>query len=129
MRKLIFLLLLISAFLTVVLFADAEKAEKKTDEEAKTEEKAETSGKTVARGLTTIEIPHTATVNGALDKKVIEEHVRKILPKLRFCYENGVRKHPEIAGIIVLNFVIQSTGDVSESKIVSTTMNDSGVEK
>ena len=36
MKKFIFLLLFISAFLTVVLFADAEKAEKKTDEEAKT---------------------------------------------------------------------------------------------
>ena len=36
MKKLIFLLLLISAFLTVVLFADAEKAEEKPDEEAKT---------------------------------------------------------------------------------------------
>lgn len=128
MKKLIFLLLSISAFLTVVLFADAEKAEEKPDK-AKTEEKAETSGKIVARGLTTIEIPHSATVKGALDKKVIEEHVRKILPKLRFCYENGVRKHPEIAGIIVLDFVIQPTGDVSESKVVSTTMNDSDVEK
>lgn len=129
MKKLIFLLLFISAFLTVVLFADAEKAEEKPDK-AKTEEKAETSGKIVARGLTTTEIPpHSSTVNGALDKKIIEEHVRKILPKLRFCYENGVRKHPEIAGIIVLDFVIQPTGDVSESKVVSTTMNDSDVEK
>ena len=36
MKKLIFLLLLISAFLTALLFADAEKAEKKTDEETKT---------------------------------------------------------------------------------------------
>ena len=130
MKKLIFLFLLISTFLTVVLFADPEKAEEKPDEEVRTEEKAETSGKIVARGLTTIEIPpHSSTVNGALDKKVIEEHVRKILPKLRFCYENGVRKHPEIAGIVVLDFVIQPTGDVSESKVVSTTMHDSGVEK
>ena len=129
MKKLILLLLLISAFLTVVLFADAEKAEEKPEEEVKTEEKAETSGKIVSRGLSTTEIPHTATVNGALDKKVIEEHVRKILPKLRYCYENGVRKHPEIAGIVVLDFIIQPTGDVSESKVVSTTMNDSGVEK
>jgi TonB family protein len=119
MKKILFLLFITAAFLYGCASAESEKKE----------EKAETSGKIVARGLTTAENPHTATVNGALDKKVIEEHVRKILPKLRFCYENGVRKHPEIAGIIVLDFVIQSTGDVSESKVVSTTMNDSGVEK
>lgn len=129
MKKVLFLVLSAAAFFTALLFADGVNPGEKSEETTETEEKSETNGKIVARGLTTIQIPNVATVKGPLDKKVIDEHVRKIVPKLRFCYENGVLKHPEIAGTVVLEFVIQPTGNVTESKVVSTTMDDSDVEK
>ena len=118
MKKVLFLLLSVAVFFTALLFADVVKTEENS-EETETEEIR----------LTAIQILNSAMVKGALNYKVVDDHVREIMPKLRLCYENGVRKHPEIAGIIVLKFVIQPTGNVSESKVVTTTMNDSDVEK
>ena len=87
------------AFFTVLLFAEEDKAEKKADE---------TSSKLVARGVTTIQTSDPTIAKGNFDKKVIEEHVRKILPKIRYCYENGLVKNYEINGRIVAEFVIQT---------------------
>ena len=120
MKKSLFFILLSAAFFTVLLFAEEDKAEKKADE---------TSSKLVARGVTTIQTSDPTIAKGNFDKKVIEEHVRKILPKIRYCYENGLAKNYEINGRIVVEFVIQTTGKVSDSKVAETTMNDSDVEK
>lgn len=117
MKKILFLILLSALFLYGCASTE------------KTEETTENRKKVVARGTITIEIPNSTTVQGSLDKKVINEYVRKILPKLRFCYENGLKKNPELAGGVVVKFVIQENGSVGESKVVETTMNNLGVEK
>ena len=80
MKKILFLVLLVASF-----FYGCASAEK-------TEETTENRKKVVARGTITIEIPNSTTIQGSLDKKVIDEYVRKILPKLRFCYEKGLKK-------------------------------------
>ncbi len=90
--------------------------------------------KTTARKLSLmINFNSDKTVNaseimGAIDRAVIDGHIRKNLAKIYWCYEKELNKNPALAGKIVINFVISSTGNVSLSKLERSTMNAPAVE-
>ena len=65
---------------------------------------------------------------GALDRSVIDAYIRRNLAKVLWCYENGLKKNPGIAGRVVINFVISANGDVVSSKVQKTTLGNAEIE-
>jgi hypothetical protein len=52
---------------------------------------------------------------GGLDKAVIRRYIRRQLDKVRYCYEKELLAHPELAGTIATEFLIEPDGTVSSS--------------
>ncbi len=65
-----------------------------------------------------------ATVRGALDRDIIRRIVRSHINEIRYCYERKLVQDPSLAGNVTVNFVINSEGDVTSSKVTSTTIRD-----
>lgn len=93
------------------------------------------SGKFYARCVRTagesdkrILVRDRAVVMGALDRSVIDAYIRRNLAKVLWCYENGLKKNPGIAGRVVINFVISANGDVVSSKVQKTTLGNAEIE-
>lgn len=61
---------------------------------------------------------------GTLDKDAIRKVVRAHIDEVRACYNEGLKRDPELAGRIVLEFVIAAEGAVSQVKIAETTVPD-----
>lgn len=68
-----------------------------------------------------------ATVKGALDKDIIRRIVRAHINEIRVCYDKGLLKDAALAGKVVVDFTIGSTGKVTASSISSTTLSDKTV--
>ncbi|MEC7987640.1 MAG: AgmX/PglI C-terminal domain-containing protein [Myxococcota bacterium] len=68
------------------------------------------------------------TVLGGLDKRWIDAVIRKNLPQIRYCYKREQSKNPNIAGKVVVKFVIAKDGSVSKTRIRSTTLSSKAVE-
>ena len=71
----------------------------------------------------------TPVIMGALNKCTIDSYLRKSEGEIKKCHENGLKKNPEIAGRVLINFVISASGDVSSSKVLRTTLDNAEVEK
>jgi outer membrane biosynthesis protein TonB len=56
-----------------------------------------------------------AEVDGALDKDLIRRIVRAHIDEVRYCYNEGLEHDPELAGRVVVDFVIGSEGKVTRS--------------
>ena len=65
---------------------------------------------------------------GSLDKSVIDRVVRMRLNQVRACYERGLQLRPELAGKVVVKFVIGKDGTVSSLRMRSSTLGDETVE-
>ena len=64
---------------------------------------------------------------GTLDKDAIRKVVRAHLDEVRACYNEGLKRDPELAGRIVLGFVISAAGAVSQATIAESTVPDTQV--
>jgi hypothetical protein len=53
---------------------------------------------------------------GKLPPDVIKRIVRANYPRFRACYEHGLTAHPELKGIVAVEFVIDESGAVLEAK-------------
>lgn len=53
-----------------------------------------------------------AQISGALPEEVIRRIVRQSFGRFRLCYENGLRKKPDLQGRITTRFVIDASGAV-----------------
>ncbi len=69
-----------------------------------------------------------AIVLGALDKSLVDAVVRRHLNQIRYCYQRELTKDPQLAGKIVVKFVISKDGTVSSASTKSSTMGNSAVE-
>lgn len=56
-----------------------------------------------------------AEVDGALDKDLIRRIVRAHIGEVRYCYNEGLEHDPELAGRVVVDFVIGPEGKVTRS--------------
>ena len=63
-------------------------------------------------------------VEGPLDPLVVRRVVRAHTNDLRYCYNGGLVGDPGLAGRVVVDFEILTTGMVGESKLTSTTLSD-----
>ncbi|MCP4675133.1 MAG: energy transducer TonB [Deltaproteobacteria bacterium] len=73
-------------------------------------------------------IPGKSTVTGSLSKEVIRRVVRRHINEVKFCYEQGLRKRPDISGRVAVKFLISRSGAVQGAAVTSSTLDDPGVE-
>lgn len=64
---------------------------------------------------------------GVLDKEAIRKVVRAHIVEVRDCYNEGLKKDPELAGRIVVGFEIAASGAVGRSEISESTLADAQV--
>lgn len=69
------------------------------------------------------------SVDGSLDPKQISAAIKRRLAGIKNCYEQALKRNPKLAGKIVIAFVIDENGKVSEASVDSDSMGDSGVAK
>ena len=70
-----------------------------------------------------------AVVKGSIPKGVIRRIVRGHKQQIRFCYEQGLRRRPDLSGRVAVRFVISGRGVVINSTVLDTSLGDPGVEK
>src|SRR5690625_374986 len=73
--------------------------------------------------------PGTASIQGQLDREIIERVIREHRREIRACYTQQLRRNPDLEGKITISFVVDMSGNVASSRIGSTTMNNSAVEE
>jgi hypothetical protein len=65
---------------------------------------------------------------GSLDKEIIRRVVREHMAQIRYCYERELTKTPGIYGKIVMKWIINGQGKVTQAKVAETQMNNKNVE-
>jgi hypothetical protein len=73
-------------------------------------------------------IPGVATAKGSLDKEIIRRVVRLHLNEVKYCYDQELVHRAGLEGRISVQFIIAGTGQVINSFVQSTTMNNVRVE-
>ncbi|MCA9649318.1 MAG: AgmX/PglI C-terminal domain-containing protein [Myxococcales bacterium] len=68
-----------------------------------------------------------AQVTGALDKDTIRRIVRAHINEVRGCYNKGLASDPNLAGRLVIQFVIDELGLVASALVAETTLSDPDV--
>ncbi|HEY4188740.1 MAG TPA: AgmX/PglI C-terminal domain-containing protein [Polyangia bacterium] len=69
-----------------------------------------------------------ASVRGSLDKEIIRRIIRRHINEVKFCYEEELVKKPELAGRLLVQFMISGTGQVISSVLQNSTMGNARVE-
>jgi len=67
-------------------------------------------------------------VHGPIDKEIIRRAVRAIAPQFRFCYEQELQHHADLAGRIITKFTIAGNGKVVASMTQSSTVGNQTVD-
>ncbi|MFH1810772.1 MAG: VIT domain-containing protein [Pseudomonadota bacterium] len=67
-------------------------------------------------------------VQGSLDKEVIRRVIQDKLAQVKACYQRELAREPELAGRVVLEFVVGEDGKVQSARVVETTLNSAAVE-
>jgi TonB family protein len=67
------------------------------------------------------------SVEGPLDRDIIRRIIRAHINEVRSCYGQGLRKDPTLAGRVVIDFEIESTGKVDTSSVRESTLSDASV--
>jgi TonB family protein len=67
-------------------------------------------------------------VTGSLDKEIIRREVRRHLNEVRYCYEQGLVRQPQLVGRLVVRFTIAATGRVLAAAPQSSTLGVASVE-
>ncbi|MFO0558073.1 MAG: DUF2330 domain-containing protein [Polyangiales bacterium] len=70
-----------------------------------------------------------ATVTGPLAPEAVRRVMLRNINQLRFCYEQGLARNPNLVGRVVERFTVANNGTVSASQIAQTTLNDRAVEQ
>ena len=68
------------------------------------------------------------SVRGNLDREIIRRIIRRHINEVRFCYEQQLTTHHDLAGRMVVQFNIAPTGQVLSSVMQSSTLGNVRVE-
>ncbi len=68
-------------------------------------------------------------IRGSLDKSVIDRVLKQHINQIRYCYEKGLQRDPNLAGKVVVRFVVDRNGTVASVTIKSSTLGDDKVEE
>lgn len=67
-------------------------------------------------------------IEGGLDKEVIARVIANYMGEIRYCYERQLSAEPDIYGKVQLRFTIDGSGNVTEQRVGTTTLNSAMVE-
>jgi hypothetical protein len=67
-------------------------------------------------------------VEGYLDREIIQRIVRQHRREMIHCYETELQRNPQLAGRVVMTWVIAGNGSVVSASVSETTLNNSTVE-
>jgi pSer/pThr/pTyr-binding forkhead associated (FHA) protein len=70
-----------------------------------------------------------ADVRGSLSKEVIRRVIQRHINEVRFCYEQQLNQRPDLAGRVVVQFVISPTGAVQMAAVSQSDMNSPPTEQ
>jgi TonB family protein len=73
-------------------------------------------------------IPGIVSVRGTLDREIIRRTIRRHINEIRFCYEQELSTHRNLAGRMVVQFSIAGSGQVLASVMQSSTLGNARVE-
>jgi TonB family protein len=68
-----------------------------------------------------------AQVKGSLDKDIIRRIVRAHINEVRYCYNQGLTKDPNLEGRVKVQFTIGPTGAVPVAVVAEKTIKDNNV--
>jgi hypothetical protein len=81
------------------------------------------------KGISAIAVSSSQMVlEGGLSRYAINATIAKYLSQVRRCYETQLKFHPELQGVVEVNFEINKTGMLNYSKVKKTTLNNKKVE-
>jgi len=69
-----------------------------------------------------------ANVLGSLDRDVIRRVIRRHINEVRFCYERELAQAPDLAGRVVVRFIISGDGSVASAAVASSPLRSPAVE-
>jgi hypothetical protein len=79
-------------------------------------------------GLTGATAGGDMLILGSLDKGSIQAVIQRHLNQIRYCYQRELTKDPDLAGRVVIKFVVARDGTVSSATVKSSTMGNNLVE-
>jgi hypothetical protein len=66
-------------------------------------------------------------ITGGLPREVVQRIIRANFPRLRACYDVGLKRDPSMHGTVRTRFIIDTTGAVESASLASSTIGDAGV--
>ena len=69
------------------------------------------------------------TVNGGIDKRIIQKVVRQHVGEIRSCYEREFAKDSSLTGRVVMVWIVNPDGSVSKAMVKETTLRNKKVEE
>ncbi len=66
--------------------------------------------------------------HGSLSREAIRSVVRRHINEVRYCYEQQLQRRPELAGRVVVSFIISSTGTVQSAFVSESTLSNASAE-
>lgn len=79
-------------------------------------------------GTVTRATARSVSVQGSIDREAVAKVVNSHLQEVRACYEKALLKDPGLAGKVVLEWTISTSGGVTTAKTKSSTLRNSAVE-
>jgi hypothetical protein len=73
-----------------------------------------------------IHSPSPPMILGSLDKNLVDQVVKRHMNQIRYCYQRELSRSPDIAGKVVVRFIIAGDGSVSKASINKTTLRGGG---
>ena len=70
-----------------------------------------------------------ALILGSLDRTLIDAVIKRDLNAIRYCYQRELQKDPNLAGRVVVKFVIAADGTVSVANVKESTLGNAAVEQ
>lgn len=79
--------------------------------------------------LRTDVIPGSLTIRGPLSSELVLRILRRHRNELKFCYERELVRNSSLQGLITLQFVVQQSGQVVVSRVLSSTLQSPPVDQ
>lgn len=64
--------------------------------------------------------PGEATTTGGLSRELVQRTIRRNLNQVRFCYEQGLQRRPDLEGRVSVRFMIGADGRVASASIADS---------
>lgn len=80
-------------------------------------------------GQSELGIDEPGDVQGGLDREVIRRVILSHRAQIRYCYEKQLNKTPDLAGKVLVEFVIGGDGKVTQARAAENTLSDAEVSR